>query len=224
MSIFKGWLGELKTSLKMKISLNRRKYSQFDSTILPSSNGTTQIDHILISKFGIFLIETKNTSGWIFGSEKDIKWTQVLFGHKYKFQNPLRQTYRQRRILAEFLSISESLIHPVIYFNGECKIKTPLPLNVITSNLTNYIKGFTETKLSKEEISRVKILMENYKNHTSLTSMDHINSLKIRHESISTCPSCGDDLKMRTAKKGKRIGNQFYGCKSYPQCTYSKSA
>lgn len=223
MSILKGWFGEKKTSLKMWLTLDKGTYPRFHNTILPSSNGTTQIDHILVSSFGIFIVETKNKSGWIFGSEKKASWTQTFYSKKYSFQNPLRQTYRQKKILAQFLSINESIIHPIIYFVGDCKIKTPLPLNVITSGLGRYIKGFTETKLTIEERNGIIKKIEQHNIHSTLSNKDHIESLKSRHHSTTACPSCGSSLKIKTAKKGSRAGKQFLGCERYPHCKFSKS-
>ena len=51
------------------------------------SDGTTQIDHILVSRFGVFVIETKDYKGWLFANADDYYWTQVLFRRKYRFQN-----------------------------------------------------------------------------------------------------------------------------------------
>ena len=69
-------------------------YRQYHDVILPTAGGTTQIDHVFVSVFGVFVVETKNMSGWIFGSERDQDWTQVFpGGRKFKFQNPLRQNY-----------------------------------------------------------------------------------------------------------------------------------
>ena len=90
----------------------------------------------------MFIVETKNRKGWIFGSEKQPSWTQSIYGRKYSFQNPLRQTFRQKKILSDFLNLAESNIHTVIYFVGDCKFKTPLPDNVIKSGVGRYIKRF----------------------------------------------------------------------------------
>jgi len=92
MKLFKGWIGEQKTALNMWFSLSANTYRRFHNIILPSKNGTTQIDHPLISRHGLFIVETKNKKGWIFGSENQSKWTQTLYKKKYTFQNPLRQT------------------------------------------------------------------------------------------------------------------------------------
>jgi hypothetical protein len=63
MSILKGWLGEKKTAFWMWLFLSKRTYKQFHSIIIPGPNGTTQIDHLVVSPFGIFIVETKNKKG-----------------------------------------------------------------------------------------------------------------------------------------------------------------
>ena len=88
-NIIKGWFGEKLTTFGMWLRLDEGVYRRIDDIILPSPNGTTQIDHVLVSTFGIFVIETKNMQGWIFGGEKDGTWCQSIYGHKTRFQNPL---------------------------------------------------------------------------------------------------------------------------------------
>jgi restriction system protein len=64
----KGWIGEKVTSAGMWAFLDKDIYRRIDDVIVPASNGTTQIDHVIVSVYGIFVIETKNIKGWIFGS------------------------------------------------------------------------------------------------------------------------------------------------------------
>lgn len=208
----------------MWLSLNKRIYNRFHNIIIPASNGTTQIDHLLVSPYGVFIVETKNKGGWIFGSENQAKWTQTLYGKKYSFQNPLRQTYRQKKILAEFLPIDESYIHTVIYFVGDCKFKTQLPLNVINSGLGKYIKKFANQALSQDEINRIAEKLEQHTSESTLTTKDHVRSLRKRHSSTTVCPKCGANLKLRTAKKGPKAGSKFLGCENYPRCRFTRNA
>ena len=70
MNLFRGWIGKKKTTFYLWLSLRNKSYHKFHNIILPSENGTTQIDHLIISVFGLFIVETKNKKGWIFGSEK----------------------------------------------------------------------------------------------------------------------------------------------------------
>ena len=72
-SLLKGLSGELQSTLAKKVLLDANVYEDINNVTLPLANGqcgTTQIDHIIVSRFGIFVVETKNISGWIFGDEK----------------------------------------------------------------------------------------------------------------------------------------------------------
>lgn len=77
-----GWIGEMQVRLGLWLFLRPTIYRRLHNVIIPTDNGTTQIDHLLISRYGIFVIETKNIRGWIFGTADGPKWTQSLYGSK----------------------------------------------------------------------------------------------------------------------------------------------
>ena len=80
------------------------EYRILNDTYLPLPDGTTtQIDHIVICQYGIFVVETKTYSGWIFGNENSAKWTQTIYHCKHSFQNPIRQNYRRICALSDNL-------------------------------------------------------------------------------------------------------------------------
>ncbi|MDZ7693639.1 MAG: NERD domain-containing protein [Balneolaceae bacterium] len=222
LSLFRGWIGEKKTIYYLWLSLNSKVYRRFHDVIIPSGNGTTQIDHLLVSPYGLFIVETKNKKGWIFGSKAQKSWTQSLYGNNYSFQNPTRQTFRQKKILSEFFGVNESTVHTIIYFVGNCKFKTELPDNVIRSRLGKYIKQFKDRVLSPEEVDRVVGEIEYYVSESSLTTRDHVQSLCERHNSTTVCPKCGSNLVERTAKKGPNAGAKFLGCRNLPKCQFTK--
>ncbi len=224
MKLFRGWIGEKKTTFRMWLSLDANVYRRFHNVILPGRSGTTQIDHLLVSVFGLFIVETKNKTGWIFGSADQAKWTQTLYKRKYSFQNPLRQTYRQKKVLAEYLNINESIIHTVVYFVGDCKFKTPMPANVMSSGLRRYIRLYRERILSPEEAKRIVLILEQHIAESSITRRDHVRSLRTRHTSNTVCPWCGSKLVKRTARKGPNAGSEFLGCSNYPKCRFTKNA
>jgi restriction system protein len=208
----------------MWLSLDAKAYRRFHDVIIPAKNSTTQIDHLLVSPYGLFIVETKNIKGWIFGSENRPNWTQTLYRKKYSFQNPLRQTFRQKKILSEYLDLDESIIHTVVYFVGNCMFKAPLPANVISSGLGRYIKRFRNCILSPQDVDRVIRALEQHVSESSLTTRDHVQSLRQRHASNTVCPRCGSNLVERTAKKGPNAGSKFLGCESYPKCRFTKNA
>ncbi|VAW71893.1 hypothetical protein MNBD_GAMMA12-1822 [hydrothermal vent metagenome] len=222
--LLKGWFGEKKTAFNMWVSLNANVYQRIHDLILPAKNGTTQIDHLLVSPYGLFIIETKNIKGWIFGSEDQSKWTQSLFGKKYSFQNPVRQIYRQKKVLSEFLGLSESLIHTIVFFVGDCEFKTTLPSNVIKSGLGSYIKQYKIQSLSPEDIKSIFKKIDKHASESTLTIKDHIQSLRERHHSSTVCPKCGSKLVERIARKGLKAGSKFLGCENYPKCRFTKNA
>jgi restriction system protein len=223
MRSLKGWFGEKKSAFSMWLALRGPAYERFHDVIVPTSNGTTQIDHILISPFGLFIIETKNRNGWIFGSENDTKWTQSLYGKNYSFQNPLRQAFRQKKSLCEFLQVNESVIHTVVYFVGACEFKTRMPANVVRSGLGRYIKQFKTQILSPDEVDRVTQRLERHLAESRISTRAHVRSLRQRHRSNTVCPRCGSGLVQRTAKRGPTAGSTFLGCERYPKCRFTKN-
>lgn len=222
MSRLRGWIGEKATTFRMWLSLDTKVYRRFHGLFIPTKVGTTQIDHLLVSPFGLFVIETKNYKGWIFGSENQPNWTQSLFGENYSFQNPLRQNYKHLLALAECLHVDLEHLHSVIFFVGNCNFKTPMPKNVINSGLSSYIKGFREHVLSIAEIHRIEKAVRTLQSTSTHTNETHVKSLRERHASNTVCPKCGSKLVERIAKTGPSAGFKFLGCDSYPKCRFTK--
>jgi predicted RNA-binding Zn-ribbon protein involved in translation (DUF1610 family) len=219
----RGWFGEKKTAVNMWVSLNTHTYQRFHDVYIPTFNGTAQIDHLLISPFGVFIVETKNFKGWVFGDEKAAQWTQSLYGKKYRFQNPLRQTYRQKKALAAYFDIDEQLIKTVVYFTGDCELKTELPVNVLDRGLGRYIKRFKNVVLSDSEMDGLLRKVHQHTDSCTTTSRQHVKALRSRHNSTNACPKCGSELVERVARSGANAGNKFLGCNSFPKCRFIKS-
>ncbi|MEO1145345.1 MAG: NERD domain-containing protein [Cyanobacteria bacterium J06638_22] len=220
-SSFKGWFGEAQTMLVHFLKLDSSIYKQFNNVTISGDRGTTQIDHIIVSRYGIFVIETKNMGGWIYGGERQAQWTQVFHAKKYKFQNPLHQNYRHTKALATFLHIDHEKLHSIVFFWGDCTFKTDMPENVLQTGYSHYIKSQTKVLFSEAEVAMIGEaiatgrLPKGWKTHSQ-----HVQSLRDRHNNTTICPTCGGELKLRTAKRGQNAGNQFYGCSNYPKCRY----
>lgn len=225
--MFKGWTGEIKTSLVQRFLLSN-EYHVFNNLIVPSGPRTTQIDHVIVSKYGLFVVETKNMSGWIFGGKDQAQWTQVFHRRKVQFQNPLRQNFLHTRSVAEYLGIPDIKVYSLIIFWGDCEFKTPMPPNVIKGGLNveyaNYIKGMRDTLFEDDEVDRICSTLKHVKDGTNIrTQFEHVRNLKRDFESDTKCPRCGADLVERVASKGKNAGGTFLGCKRYPACKYVKT-
>jgi len=110
----KGWFGEKLLAALLYFSIDHNKCAVLHNIMLPTADGaTTQIDHIVVSPYGIFVIETKTYKGWIFGNANQPKWTQVFYKKKSQFQNPLRQNYKHIITLSECLGVPSSYFKPL---------------------------------------------------------------------------------------------------------------
>ncbi len=227
-SLIKGWLGETFGAVAHKLLLDPKIYFPLNNITLQTGNGTTQIDHIVVSRHGIFVIEAKNMAGWIFGDAKSPQWTQSLYSKKFRFQNPLHQNFRHTQALQAFLGLDESKFIPFVMFWGECEFKTPLPGNVLNQGYSSFIKRHTALLLSEEEVRQIveaintgkmpKGLLKSFNTHQA-----HLQSLEERHASTTICPKCGSALVLRLAKSGLHAGKGFYGCSKFPGCRYTKA-
>ena len=115
--VVKGKTGELYVSALLK-GLPEEKYILLNDVMLPTGKGTTQIDHVLLSIYGIFVIETKNYKGWIYGGEYSEHWTQNIWGNKYKLYNPILQNQGHVKALRAYLGVRNFPFISVITFSS----------------------------------------------------------------------------------------------------------
>lgn len=141
---------------KVLESLNENDYHIKNNITIPTIDGSTQIDHIAFSRKGIFVIETKNHKGWIFGGEKQKEWTQTFSRsrNKYKFHNPITQNIGHVKHIERITGIPSDLIRSIIVFsNPDVEIKTDLPGNVVRLNkLKNYISQFELNMINDDKL------------------------------------------------------------------------
>lgn len=121
-----------------------------NNVTIPFQDGTTQIDHVLVSTKGVFVIEVKHYSGWIFGNEKSNNWIQTIYRVKNSFQNPIRQDYRHIKALQQLLDfLPNEQIHSVVVFSGSAEFKTPVPSGVFyLKQLISHLSSFQDEVIS----------------------------------------------------------------------------
>ena len=226
-SYAKGFFGEKKVQIASGLFLNSGTYHRIDNVILPVHNGTTQIDHVVISIYGVFVIETKNMKGWIFGGENWREWTQTIYHDSYRFQNPLRQNFLHVKAVEAVLEIPRRTIQSVVVFPGDAEFKTEMPDNVIyMTELPRYVRSYDQPVFTEEECeSFIERIDEARLSPSFWTGRMHVRNLKDRFsaESENICPRCGSTLVVRTAKNGRSKGEQFLGCSAYPKCKYTSA-
>ncbi len=222
---FTGWFGELKTVIAQNLFLSSSDYVVLNNVTIRTRRGTTQIDHVIISRYGVFVVETKNMSGWIFGGKDDPFWTKANRGNKLKFQNPLHQNESHIRALSKLARIPPERMHSVVVFRGNCSLRTEMPPNLLTGGYIAYVKSKRQVLFTEAEVKRIEATIQaEMLPKTHATHLQHVDHLKQRFGSTTTCGRCGSPLVLRTARSGSNAGKQFLGCSRYPSCRYIRKA
>lgn len=158
-------------------------YHLMNHVTIRMDDGTTQVDHILVSRFGVFVIETKDYRGWIFANAAEATWTQVLFRWRFRFQNPIFQNKRHVRAVQGLLGfLPPDAVKSVVVFSGDAEFKTETPQGVITiGQLTEYLRQQTEEVMSLNRLQFCVGRLETARLAISAeTDVEHIQSLARR--------------------------------------------
>ncbi len=224
-SQFKGVVGEFIVNFSARLLLDKKTYRLIKNVTLPTDDGSTQIDHIIASVFGVFVVETKNMKGWIFGNPSQRLWTQKVYKHSSKFQNPLHQNYKHVKTLESLLGLNERQVHSVIVFVGDSTFKTEMPENVTYGGgYAKYIKSKLTPVLTTAQVIEVVNMIEQGRLSPSFkTNSEHVKHVKnITAEEgkgrTLYCPKCGALMILREARKGQKVGKKFWGCSTFPIC------
>lgn len=165
-------------------SFPSNNFHLLNNITLPIANGTTQIDHVLVSTRGIFVIETKHYSGWIFASANAQKWTQVIYRFKNSFQNPLRQNHLHVKTVEGILDfLPAEVFHSIVVFTGSAQFKTDKPTGVFFLNeLLAYIDLLPDNVMSinRMAFSVGRIECARYQ-ITEQTDVEHQRYLEMRY-------------------------------------------
>jgi predicted RNA-binding Zn-ribbon protein involved in translation (DUF1610 family) len=224
-SWFKGVAGEFFVNSSVKFLLDKEKYHLIKNVTLPTEDGSTQIDHIIVSEFGVFVVETKNMKGWIFGSPNQKTWTQKIYKHSNKFQNPLHQNYKHLKTLGSLLGLNDQQLHSVIVFVGDSTFKTKMPENVTYGGgYARYIKSKITPVLTASQVVEITKKIEQGRLAASFKTnrehVRHVNNIVAEKENsnVPSCPKCGSTMVLRETKQGQNVGMKFWGCTKFPQC------
>ncbi len=216
----KGIIGEHKVRKKIGKTKEGIKYVLND-VLFDTENKSCQIDHIVINQNGVFVIETKNYSGRIYGTDEQLEWTQVLqYGKvKNKLYNPVKQNqthiYELKKVIGKDNPIKSLIVftqNNIEYIKSE----SVYSLKKIKKAINQPI---TEITLSSDEMKNIYNSILNLKNESNTTNRQHVKNINQMKKNIDNniCPRCNGNLILKNSKNGK-----FYGCENYPKCTFTK--
>lgn len=236
----KGKRGELHIQ-KILSQLPENDYTTFNDVVLQTTHGTTQIDHVVISRYGVFVIETKNYRGEIFGNDDRQDWKQIIktditFRNKWwktytyiknsEFYNPVRQSLghvsQVRRIMKQIPNVK---VVSIVVFSDQTDLAgVNSSHHVINAcQLLQCIRSYTNPCISEHDLAYVRIQLFDKDLREVVTDKEHkqnVRQARAYYESKiqnGICPRCGKELVYHQGKFG-----DFYGCSGYPACRFTK--
>ena len=215
-------------------------YTILDDVVLRTNRGTTQIDHVVVSKYGLFVVETKNYRGEIYGDDNRKEWTQIIvtdvtyakkwwktytYVTKNNFYNPVKQSlahlFAIRKIFSKWSSLQ---VIPIIVFTGSAKLKDVKSRYdvVYDDDLVDTILRYKTKYLQEDEVQKVVDVILHNNVRELVKNEEHVKNIKESKVAVEkkiasgTCPKCGGTLVKRTGMYGN-----FYGCSNYPKCKFT---
>ncbi|MBQ3496378.1 MAG: NERD domain-containing protein [Clostridia bacterium] len=213
---FRGVIGEARVKRIIGHTVVGEKYV-INNLILETNGKTSQIDHVLINPKGVFVIETKNYSGDIYGSEDQREWTQVLaYGNvKNKIYNPLKQNathvYNVKKIIGDLP------VYSLVVFvqNNSSRINCKNVINLY--NLHARINSGQDL-INPMQMERAYNCLK--VRNIEISTNEHVKNIEKQQKDLANgiCPRCGSKLVLRNSKYG-----EFWGCSNYPKCKFIKN-
>lgn len=242
----------IKASLKGKIGERKvnnelanlpEEYEVLENVTLRTARGTTQIDHIVVSKYAIFAIETKNYRGQIYGSDYMDEWKQIIrtdvrfkrrtgrskaYTHitKNTFYNPVKQAHGHVIALQKFLEDYPKLpIIPIVVFIGRVNIETIVTKGCVIydDELLDKITSYQRVCLSQWQVDEICEALQDGNVRDKVSKREHVRNIRrsVREKGNAAtskhCPRCGGIMYKRFGTYGA-----FYGCGNFPRCSYTE--
>lgn len=199
------------------------EYHVFNDVYIHRGNRSVQIDHVVISRYGVFVIETKNYKGWVYGSANAEHWTQNIYGHKYQLYNPTRQNSSHVGALCNLFRITRDKTIPLIVFAGSATVHCSTDCYVVYfSQLRQIIDQNKNIQFTDEQVMQMVEKLSAALVTDKNSKREHVRKVrqqvaeKEQLEANGICPRCHGQLVMRKGRYG-----HFIGCSNYPNCKYT---
>ena len=229
-----GDFGEKRVSSYLE-ELPSEDYRVYNDLLIREGKYTTQVDHVIISRFGVFVLETKNVHGKVYGSENAEFWKQFLPDRGYKrygytqehqLRNPIWQNNGHIKTLRRLVFGNDVPIYGMIVFPSGTEINVNVESPVMTMGFViRYIKSFGDEVLSSDQMNYYRRRLFEVISTSESDRKEHLDNVNHSKERRNVavangkCPLCGGNLVLRNGTYG-----QFYGCSNYPKCKYTHPA
>lgn len=215
-------------------------YIVLNDLVLPTDKGTTQVDHVVLSRYGLFAIETKNYRGEIYGDDERKEWTQVIvtdvtyrkkwwktytYVTKNQFYNPVKQAYGHVYRIKDLLKDYPQLpIIPIVVFAGGADLSKVNSRNHVINDeqLPSLISKYQTVYSNDSDVVKIQNILQNSNVRQWVDDKTHVKNLRNAEQKVRNtiqsgiCPRCGGQLVRRNGRFGS-----FYGCSNYPNCKFT---
>jgi len=158
---FRGDIAETRVRRILAAGLEKNRYTVLNDVTIPSSGGTAHIDHIVVSRFGIFVIESQHARGSVSGGEFQERWKQYHLRRFTRFENPMHRNALQVQALENLLKVPASKLQPVVVMVGQKGFKTPMPGNLLPpEKLIAYMRKKARHILDGDQADRLLTAIE----------------------------------------------------------------
>jgi hypothetical protein len=215
----KGKLGEALVRLVIGRNKKNKRYV-INDFIFRIGEKTVQIDHVVIKENGVFVIETKNYFGKIYGNDRKKNWLLVQGkGKKQSIYSPVKQNQAHIAALSSALPLNVYLKSLVVFVQNNTEnidSSSVIPIKVLKKQLALPSKTKPYTVPEMKSIYESMLALQN----SEITEKTHLQRLKEVRENIehNICPYCKRPLVTRNGEWG-----EFLSCSGYPECTFKKA-
>ena len=220
---FIGYAGESIIRRRLS-SLPRGEYHALHNLLVPREDGKrTQIDHVVVSPYGVFVIETKNYQGIIVGKDEWKEWTQVLNRRtKHRFLSPVVQNEGHIRALGHAVpELPRSAFRSIVAFNDKARLDVESQKAEVVHfrHLAKAIRAHRDVLIPAETVNLVVERLQSADIKGDKARQEHIKGIREmkRQLAANICPRCGGELRIRKGQRG-----EFYGCSNYPRCRFTR--
>ncbi|MBP5307672.1 MAG: NERD domain-containing protein, partial [Clostridia bacterium] len=212
----KGNYGESLVANELR-SIADADFAMLNDIIVVTDGKSHQIDHVAINRYGVFVIETNNYAGKIYGSAGAQKW-RVYYdnGEQCEFYNPVQQNLTHCNSVKNI--IGNVPIYSVIVFVKNNIIKTDAANVIPLSQLKYFISQPRGTEMTKEQMTACMEKLRANQQSNAVSADEHVSSIKETLDKANSgiCPWCSQPLVEKQGKYGT-----FMACSNYPRCKFT---
>ncbi len=218
----KGTLGEMQVNTLL-LSLNPVEYHILHNLLLKTEKGTSQIDHVIVSLYGIFVIETKNHAGTIYVNETASTWTEYKHGQRYDINNPIRQNYGHVMAIKDTIKTDIPVVG-IVAFSDEADLKIDQCQSKVIhfSQIIETVKEYTTEAIDREQLAEITEALFAANTNDEESVQEHIENIQVQQKinerliAAGRCPKCYEKLVKKSGQHG-----EFLACSAYPKCKFT---